>query len=931
MFNEKVLAKSLRLMFSSGLMLSLGMAAQFAQAQAQDDKVQRVEVTGSNIKRSQSEGASPIQVMNRDEIEKTGKVSVAEVLQSLAIDGSGSLNTSFGSGFAAGATTISLRGLGSNSTLILLNGRRMAQYGRSDDGRKAVTDLSSVPAALIERIEILKDGASSVYGADAVAGVVNVILRKDYQGIEVKGTTGISGYRDGKDNVASITAGFGNLDTDKYNLILNAEVSKTDGISSKDRVDRDWISQGDIRKYGYGMVMARFVGGYIVGNNNASASPTGNIRDPKTLNYTPLPGCAKLSPVTNQDPNGGCLWYDSQFRSMTPDLRSTNLFTRGTWQLNDNWQVFAEASYMERKTSFTLTPPSVTPTVAFPPNASTPTGVIAYGNLPLMGATHPQNPFGAATRLRYVAFDVGPSVRNAENSFDRFMVGAKGSAWGWDMEAGLLHSTSKLRLDYTNMLNMKVLQAALGDPKSQYFPYYIGEQAYKNPKALYDAMVMHGIADASTKLDVIDFKASRELMPLAGGNMALAVGFEHRKESVNTPSLSGSEDGTINSSYVASFGDTKVTAAYAELLAPILKELELSGALRYDKYDNFSSTTPKLGIKWSPMKNLALRGTYTEGFRAPGAAESGARSQSTGSASATDPIRCPGGKALPGATAADCASSFGGSRVGNPNLQPEKSKGYTLGIVWDPLPNTGIAIDFWRIKRDNEINVTPYAEAAAFPDAIRSDNNLVIDGKVVPNSGTLLLVKAPFRNANYTQVSGVDVDIKQRFNLGEQGKLTAGLNWTHMSEWKRVENNGNVYNFAGTHGDCDASNCVGTPKDKVNFNLTWAKDSWSVTGLVNYRGEMKNITWEGQPCFNKLANGSPAPNADCTIKAFTTLDLSAKWDITKQLQVFGSIQNVTDAVAPLDPQTYGAIAYNPMDVSGAIGRYFRVGVRYKFK
>jgi iron complex outermembrane receptor protein len=549
----------------------------------------------------------------------------------------------------------------------------------------------------------------------------------------------------------------------------------------------------------------------------------------------------------------------------------------------------------------------------------------------LLAASHPQNPFGAPARIRYIAADIGPSERNADNEFRRFVAGIKGAAYGWDYEGGFTYSDSKLELLYTKMLNMKVLQAALGDPTSKFFPYYMGAQASKNSPALYAALVTDAISNSSTSLQVFDFKASRELpFSLPGGNPGLAIGAEHRREKVNNPSLSGSEDGSINSSYVAAFGDSKVSAIYAEVLAPVLKSLELSGAIRYDKYDNFNSTTPKLGIKWTPIRSFALRGTYTEGFRAPGAAEGSNKSQSTGTSTVSDPIRCPGGKpAAGGATSTDCSIPVAAVKVGDPNLKPETSRGMTLGLVWDPFDGTSVALDGWKIKRENEINPLPYNEAAALPTAIRNDNNLVQNGVVIPNSGTLVLTQAPYRNSSFTEISGVDLDIKQRLRLGDYGRATLGMVVTHVASWSRHENATTVYQFAGTHGNCDTSNCAGTPKNKVNLSATWDIGSWNFNGNLNWRDKMQNVLFAGDKCASTLANGQPGTK-DCEIASFTTLDLSTRYNVNKNFTLFASVNNVFDKIAPLDPLTYGGISYNPMDASGAIGRYFKIGASYKF-
>jgi iron complex outermembrane receptor protein len=362
----------------------------------------------------------------------------------------------------------------------------------------------------------------------------------------------------------------------------------------------------------------------------------------------------------------------------------------------------------------------------------------------------------------------------------------------------------------------------------------------------------------------------------------------------------------------------------------VIPTVELNAAARYDKYSRFSSTTPKLGAKWTPLKTFAVRGTYSEGFRAPGPAESGIESQSTGTATARDPIRCPGGTPAAGASSNDCSASVAAVKVGNPDLAPEKSKGATFGLVWDPLANTSLALDLWKIKRSNEINPLPYSEAAALPTAVRSDNNLIgANGQVIPNSGTLLISKAPYRNSSYTEIKGIDLDIKQRMRLGDYGRATAGLTWTHIASWMRAESATVKYQYAGTHGNCDTSNCAGTPKDKISLVLGWDKDAWNVTATTNYRSDMKNVLFEGDLCASKFANGTDAPNG-CKLASFTSVDLSARYKVSNNLQIFGSISNLFDKIAPLDPLTYGGMSYNPMDASGATGRFFKLGARYQY-
>ena len=925
---------------SSRSRVSLAVSAAFAvtamlciaSRQASAQRTERVTVTGSNIPRAQAETASPVLTLTRDAIEASGKLTVAEYLQTLSVDGQGSLPTSFGNGFASGSTAISLRGMGSTSTLVLINGRRMAPYGRADDGQKIFTDLSSIPIELVDRIEILLDGASAIYGADAIAGVVNIILRESFSG-----TVGTVSYATSKNGLGdtpklSITHGAGNLATDRYTFILNAEYSTSDQIFNRD-INREWIGKADLRPWGYGLESA---GGFSAGNDPASNAtrhpPTGAVLNPTTGEYQALPGCSQFSRTKDQSgvAPGGCLYYQDQFRSMQPKIETGNIYGRGTWQISGNTKAYAELGLSKKKTEFYagLGGPTVTPTsfyllgTANYASGSTLTNGTVIPPI-LMAATHPDNPFGVATRLRYQAFDVGPDIRQTDNQAIRAVAGLTGNAWGWDYNTAYSHSETALDLTFKNTLNMNVVRAALSDPASSYFPYRIGVNAGLNPASLYAAMRVDLTSTNKTKMDILDIKGSREMMKLDGGTMGVAAGAEYRRESFESPAFPGTIGGPAYASYVGASGIQSIFAAYAELLAPVTRMVELSAALRYDGYKNFNSTTPKLGIKFTPVRELALRGTYSEGFRAPNATEFSASSQSASAASARDPVRCPS----TGSTA-DCTANFALVTTGNPNIQPEKTKGYTLGAVWDALQNTSLMVDWWEIRRSGEINQMTLGQAAAQSPCtqVRADNNL----PGIPCSGTLLGVFAPYQNSARSDLRGLDLSARQRFNMGTYGSTTLQLRWSHLYSWQRTETDGTRFEYAGTHGNCDISNCIGTPKDKVNVVLTWDRGGWRVAGLLNWRSSFDNTFAKGQDCAVTFADGTPAPNG-CKIPTFWTMDLSIRWQAEKNLQVFGSIQNLFDRVAPLDPLTYGAVSYNPMDYSGAIGRFFNLGVRYQFR
>jgi iron complex outermembrane recepter protein len=907
--------------------ISSGAIAQVARAQ-NAQPIEEVVVTGSNIRRVNAETAAPIQIVSRDEIERAGKTTIAEYLQTLTADGAGSIPKTFGNGFAMGGAGISLRGLGASSTLVLLNGRRIAPYGLADDGQKVFTDLSVIPMEAVERVEVLKDGASAIYGSDAIAGVVNVILRRNFNGIVGKGSYGISGYSDGNAGKVSLTTGFGNLDANRYNVFFNVEASNTHEIRISDRTDRQWIGSGDLRPYGYSITGSPFLSGYLLpstkGAGNALSSPAGNVRNPKTLQYASLPGCSQFSDIAPADPNGGCLWQSGKFRYLTPSEKYINVFGRGTFAVTDGVEAYTELGYSKKKTEFQNTPSGVSGAWGFPGgpvNASSGPGAI------VLAANHPDNPFGAAARLRYSAWDVGPRFTHNTNDFWRGVVGVKATVSGWDLDTAYLHSETKLLNERDGYLRYSAVKAALGNPTSSLFPWRIGANAKLNSPALYSAISPRIHANANSSLDLIDVKGSRSILELPGGDLGFALGAEYRHlETQLTPQTYTDVGDIIGLGYSAYSGKQSVIGTYIEFLAPVTHMIELSAALRSDHYTGGeTSTTPKFGIKFVPWPQLALRATYARGFRAPNAAESGTGGLAAFT-TAADPIRCPGGTPIPGATSADCAQSVAIITSPNPSLKPEKSRSVTAGFVFEPRTGTTLSADFWEIKRTSEINQETVGEAIAQGKVVRSDN--IIGG--VPGTGSLLAALANYINSAATTVNGFDVDARHSIELAGAGRLRFDAQWARIMSYVRTEPDGTRLQYAGTHGNCDVTNCIGMPKDRINFGATWEVGKWNLGTVVNYIGSFDNVAFAGDVCANHFANGSNAPNG-CKIASFYTVDLSGHWKPTHLLEVFATINNVLDRNAPLDPLTYGAVDYNPLHSSGAIGRYFTVGMRYSFQ
>ena len=474
---ETLLSRSVRRLFAGSgaigpILLAQLLVQPHALAQeAAERPVARVVVTGSNIRRAEAETASSVLTVNRADIERSGKSTVSELLQTLAVDNQGSVPTTFGNGFAAGASGISLRGLGTASTLVLLNGRRMAPYGLADDGQKVFTDLNVIPTDAVDRIEILKDGASAIYGSDAIAGVVNIILRRDFKGTTVRGSLGITGEWDGEEQNLAITHGFGDLDADNYNVLLNFEFKRSNDIWLRDRSDRRYIGRIDLRQWGYSAQEALGGTGAITGNNAAGSAINGNVRNPDTLDYfsrgsldpasgftRTFPGaaCANFTSHPQGDPGGGCL-IDStlSYNQIQPQQENYSLFGRGTWRLTPAIEAYTELNLYSSKSSSSTTPSTVSANVGFPGGPVSNAGV-------QFGANHPDNPyFGTAARLRYLAADVGPRVSNIDAFFVRALAGVKGTVAGWEYDSSLLFSRNTVSNERFGQLQRDVAFALL--------------------------------------------------------------------------------------------------------------------------------------------------------------------------------------------------------------------------------------------------------------------------------------------------------------------------------------------------------------------------------------------------------------------------------------------------------------------------------------
>ncbi|WP_048442028.1 TonB-dependent receptor [Caenimonas sp. SL110] len=976
-FRKTVVARALITAFcgTASMMIAQDTLAQTSTGST----LQRVEVTGSNIRRTDTETASPVQVITKEEIDQSGKGTVAEYLQTLTSDGQGSVPFTYGRGFS-GATSsgISLRGLGANATLVLINGRRVTSAVLADDAQRTYVDLNQIPMEAVERVEVLKDGASSIYGSDAVAGVVNIILRKNFKGTVAKLTYGVAEEGDGQEPRIAITHGMGDLDKDGWNLLLNVEAGKRQEINYRDRAGRGPVGISAIGQYGIGFnpnegptnnIPRAGGNGWIptaanaAGRVNNSAAPSfiGNVRNPVTLDYYSRSdaagvGFARFYPAaqtycnnnTNlpqNNPTGGCI-NDVRMavNQVQPDSQNASFYGRFTKTINANMEAFVEVGLYQTESDVTGLP--ISPSGGF----FRPDGVVVSRTATAqLGATHPDNPYNAAARLMYLPlYDTGPTNNNSSSNSKRLVAGLKGTFSAWDYDAAVHFSEAKQTDVSQRLINWRVADALLNPTPANVAAatafsslyaalppgtvWRIGENAGLNSQAMYAALLQDQQRSGYSRQYGGDIKISRELGRLEGGPIGIAFGAELRHEENNLPLYNGLGN-YAGLSLTAYGGERDIFATYGEILLPVTKRIELSAALRYDKYsDAGTAVTPKIGAKWRPLDNLAIRGTYAQGFRAPSSTENSAASVAAfGGAVIDDNARCAALQAAGIVGAAQDAICRGVAPTfvqrGNPALEPEKSQSFTVGAVWDITPKTSVTIDAWQIKRKG-LPVIEDPQAAVDGGRVTRDPATSV---AAGDPGGILSGFVVFQNSAQSLTQGIDLEAKHRWDLGGgMGRLTSSLTWTHLLKQRVIEASGIVHDYAGTHGDCNITNCIGSPRNRIQFATTWEMGPWRLGANVNHRGGLSN-TFERSDtsCAQHLANGDDFPGG-CKLKSFTTVDLSGSWKFRQNTEIFGSIQNVFDKKPPADFETYGAIGYNPLDYSGAIGRFYRVGIKHRF-
>ena len=853
--------------------------------------MERVVVTGSHIPQTDLEGPLPVQIISRDEIEWSGVTTVEQLLERVPANVNGiTAAQSVGNVTQPGLAAVNLRGLGAGSTLVLLNGRRLSNYAFNGQA----VDLNTIPLAAIDRVEVLKDGASAIYGADAIAGVVNFILRRNYRGVTASGSVDITQHGGGNAGQASLTVGHGDPDRDGYNVFGVLSYQKQQPLHGSERESTRTSYRPDLNVSGLSP---------LVYPSNISDLPNRRVLNPAAASGCLPPSSLPRATPPPFQPTIVCGFDAAAVADVLPEVERASALLRGTWRANASLDVFAEALFA-RNTFHTEIAPYPQPAV------STPFGRPTY---PAGGPYYPTE-FAAANGLSgdllitWRATELGPRITTTTIDAQRYVLGVDGEAGGWNFDVAAVYSANRQEVEYggSYVYQSRIIPALRSGLINPWGP------SGAEGRALLASTVYRGtpqMADASTSQ--LNAVASKEVGELPAGPLALAVGGEARSERLSydwDPAvLTG--DSPIGSRLKAISGSRSVYALFGELNVPIVRKLDAQIALRFDDYSDFGSTTnPKLALRWQPASSLLLRGSWGEGFRAPPLYSLSEPASSAFVRAFEDPIRCPvtGG-------VEDCVNAAPVVSGGNPDLQPETSTQWNLGIVWEPVPGLSIGIDYWSIEQEGVITSVDsgyiVANEARFPGRVMRGP---VDPAYPTLPGPIVGVDASLINIGKTQTSGIDVAVRWTLPAKEAGRFDLGLQGTYARQFDTQLDGVTTVSLLA-----DARSAPPVPRWRSAVTVDWTRGPWGATLAWQYAsGYIESVNVPIRP-------GPPTREVDAT----TNWDLQLRYDGIAGWRLAGGVRNLLDTEPPFSQTSAFQFGFNPV-VSSPLGRTFYLRASY---
>jgi iron complex outermembrane receptor protein len=881
---------------------------------------QRVEITGSMIKRIDTETALPVQVITRDDIAKAGATTAAEIMATVS---AGANNLTDGVSISNGGykdqvgfNSANLRGLGTSSTLVLLNGRRMANF--ASPGDDAGVDLNNIPAAAIERVEILLDGASAIYGTDAIGGVMNFITRKDYQGVQLDAHVGQTQEGGAGKRTLSIAAGFGDLGRDRFNLMGVFDFQQTDALRTS---QRKFISDLKIpERLPHLLSSYPMPANIVLSDDQLSTLQTagfkvnGRALTGSLINLS-APGCNpphSLNLVGGIGGDDGCTYDFMRDLELYPASQKLGFLGRGVLELGGGHQAFAELSLSQARTDYVGTSTRIR---------------LRRGNaldtalIPGLAAALP----GETVEIRARLLEAGNRKTELTSTGERLVLGMSGTLGAWDYDLGFNHSVNKVsdRDVHGYLLYDELVSGIGGGLINPFGPSSAAGKAY-----LDSIQVNDEVRRARGTMNSLDFKGTRALSRLEGGDLALAVGAELRREQASSHASDLLLSDNINEDWTP--GDSQFTdhsrgvwAVYGELVAPVTRQWELQLALRHDHYQVVGATTnPKLGLRYTPTKQLLVRGSIGTGFRAPSLDDLYRPAKSSATSILPDPVYC----AEHGGNLGVCADSWATQIYANPHLKPERSRQFSFGLVAEPHPNLSFSIDYWNISKRDLISTLGddviLGNLAKYEPLVhRYSEDEGIDGcDYDAGDSTICFIELRKENRGRMKTSGVDLGVELRGFKSSVGSFGAKLTGTLALSSRQQTGYGDPY--VSNLGRFVTNGVVQRWRHRIT--LDWAQGPYSLSLTNQY---LSGYTDQN----SAIDTNTGSVVSTNKVKAYALWDLAGAWSPNDKLTLRAGIKNLGNASPPFSNQAYFFISGYDPSYTDPRGRSVYLSASYAFK
>ncbi|NRR32855.1 TonB-dependent receptor [Oxalobacteraceae bacterium] len=882
-----------------------------------EEQVQKVEITGSSIKRIAVEGALPVQRLSQEAIAKSGATSVAELIQALpAMQGFNIAATAAGSD-SGGNVNASIHNIGADYTLVLLDGRRIAPQR---DG--SAVNLNSIPMSAVERVEILTDGASALYGSDAIGGVLNFIMKKNMQGGNVEATYNTpTDSRAGQSHDFSLTYGVGNLEDDRFNLIMSYRHDESSKVKATDR---------SFAKSAY--VPFSVNGTNYVYDRTSAATVPANVsvtfKDKSVIGFSPYLMANGKCPernfvsLNNTATTNNCAFDFASTVEIVPQNKRDSFFTKGVFKVSSDIEAFAELSMTRLDLTARIAPNTA------PFSIATNSALYTQNVLPFLTPAQAANVSKVSGNYR--TYDWGTRDSQTLTNSTHFVTGAEGTIGAWNFGSGLTWSRNKAEDRYTGgyVLAKEFTDMLKNNSFDPFAP--IGAQSDAT-KALIANSVFHGtVREAATTLKGIDAHGSRELFALPGGATNIGIGADVREYHFEQNASDAANSGVIYNFNAAPAYDLKrkSAGAFVEFNAPVTKQVEMTLSGRYDSFgkvangienrdmgEKQSSSTYKISARYQPAKSFLMRGSYGTGFKAPGLLDIGQPLVNAGFTASS--YTCPQvGSDLcrPG------KSQYNVFQGGNENLKPEKSKQYSIGFLFEPSAAFSLRMDLWDVRMKDA--VSSVSEQQIFADPVKFGS--LFTSYTEPATGdTYFAIKQLSVNIGQKHNQGIDYDLNSmhRFSFG---KLTANLAGTYMMK--------SDYTEAGTLDKwTSALNFYGEDQ-KVAFrhivraSTTLETGALSNTLTMNYRN---GYTDQEATVRNLSTNKNQTIRLE--VPSYITFDWQGRYEFTKAFALRAGIKNILNREPPLSLRNSSGhqVGFDPRYADPMLRTFYMTG-NYKF-